>query len=204
MAGSALRSIAYNLGPGRYYQAAYAHIAAELDRVEGTFLDVGCGPGWLGVHVARRAPQVQAMGVDLSPTALRQARQHGAGLPNLSFAQMDASALELEEGSVHAAASIQSAHHWVDTAGVLSELHRVLAPGAAVWIYEADPESPVPEGWISRRGPWPPDAWVRFNWGRFGMDAARWERLLADAAASPFGGGQDDRHGFYRRLVLTR
>jgi hypothetical protein len=36
------------------------------------------------------------------------------------------------------------------------------------------------------------------------MNDAAWEVLKTAAQASPFGGGEDGRHGFYRRMVLTR
>jgi SAM-dependent methyltransferase len=47
-----------------------------LDRVAGPVLDVGCGPGR---HVGALAARgVLALGVDLSPHAIRIARRHGA------------------------------------------------------------------------------------------------------------------------------
>ena len=50
--------------------------AALLDRCRGATLDVGCGPGRLAA--ALRAPGSRALGVDISPEAVRQTRRRGA------------------------------------------------------------------------------------------------------------------------------
>ena len=56
----------YQLGPARYYQPAYAHIAAAIGLETGSFLDVGCGPGWLSLHVAAGKLDIDAIGIDTS------------------------------------------------------------------------------------------------------------------------------------------
>jgi SAM-dependent methyltransferase len=104
-----------------------------------------------------------------------------------------------------AAAAVQSAHHWREPSAILAEVHRVLRPGARFYIYEADRHQvEIPAGWVLRRGGWPPDRLVRLGWRRFGMDSEEWTALCAQAEESPFDAAVDDRHGFYRRLVLTR
>ena len=50
--------------------------AQLLQRVEGAVLDIGCGPGRHVHALARRG--VMALGVDVSPVAVRLARQRGA------------------------------------------------------------------------------------------------------------------------------
>lgn len=202
---AALRARSYDLGPGRYYQPAYRHIAAAIDLQEGAFLDVGCGPGWLSIHLAAGKPELDAVGLDLSEPMLRLAGQNKGTRLNVTFRKMDAAAIVYPEATFDAAAAVQSAHHWTNPAGVLAEVHRVLKPGGRFFIYEAEAElDRVPEGWIERRGLLPPDAWLRYNWRRFGMDEARWGALKAKVKQSPFGGGEDGRHGFYRRLVLRK
>jgi len=200
-----LSHLAYVWGPARYYQPAYGHIANAIGLSEGAFLDLGCGPGWLSIHMAAGKPELDCVGIDRSPFMLRRAEQNKGTRLNVTFREMDATDIIYPQGTFDAAAAVQSAHHWTDTAGVLSEVHRVLVPGGRFYIYEADSEqAEVPEGWIRRWGPFPPDALLRSNWRRFGMDATRWEALKDLVRAGPFGGGEDGRHGFYRRLVLTR
>jgi len=47
-----------------------------LDRCRGATLDVGCGPGRFAAELARRGQD--ALGVDICPEAVRQARRRGA------------------------------------------------------------------------------------------------------------------------------
>lgn len=200
-----LRDLSYQLGPGRYYQPAYHHIAAAVGPQEGAFLDVGCGPGWLAIHVAAGKPELDAVGIDHSPQMVQAAKRNQGTRLNVSFREMSAERIVFPDHTFDAAAAVQSAHHWTQPATILAEVHRVLKPGGCFYIYEADADATsVPEGWVRRRGVWPPDAWVRWNWTRFGMAQARWDSLKQQVRDSPFGGGEDGRHGFYRRLVLRR
>jgi ubiquinone/menaquinone biosynthesis C-methylase UbiE len=200
-----LKALAYDVGPGRYYQPAYRNIASAIDIEAGAFLDVGCGPGWLSIYVAAGKPELDAIGIDTNEAMLQKAERHKGTRLNVTYRSMDAADIIYPEGTFTAAAAVQSAHHWADPAAVLSEVYRVLQPGCSFYIYEADAESTeVPDGWIQRQGPFPPDAWILRNWKKFGMDATQWEELKQQIRASPFGGGEDGRHGFYRRLVLTR
>ena len=195
----------YNRGPARYYQPAYRHIARGIGLKQGRFLDIGCGPGWLGIRVAEQAPETEVFGVDLSARMLGFARGHAASLPNVRFEQMDAAQMRFADGFFSAAAAVQSAHHWQDVPRILSEAHRVLQPGGRFLIYEADRHAAeVPADWIDRRLGWPTDRVVRLGWRRFGMDELEWAALNEAAHSSAFTQVQDDRHGFYRLLVLTR
>jgi ubiquinone/menaquinone biosynthesis C-methylase UbiE len=202
---TALSGWLYDRGPGRYYQPAYGHIARAIGLESGSFLDVGCGPGWLSIRVAQACPEVEAFGIDLSPQMVARARAHRDSSSHTRFEQMDASQMSYPAGTFSAAAAVQSAHHWRDTPGILAEVHRVLRPGARFYIYEADRnQAEIPDGWVLRRGGWPPDRLVRLGWRRFGMDSEEWTVLCAQAEQSLFATAVDDRHGFYRRLVLTR
>ena len=200
-----LRHLGYVAGPGRYYQPAYRHIAAAVGIEEGAILDVGCGAGWVCLHLAEGRPELDCVGIDRSPLMLRFARRNKGSRLNVSFREMEAEAITFPEHTFHVALAVQSAHHWRDTDAVLRAVHRVLVPGGRFYVYEADSDATeVPEGWVRRIGPWPPDWWLIRNWRRYGMGAERWERLKEAVRRSPFGGGEDGRHGFYRRLVLTR
>ena len=200
-----LTAWAYQIGPGRYYQHAYQHIAEAIGLDAGAFLDVGCGPGWLAIYVAAGHPELDAIGIDRSPTMLTFANRNKGPRLNVTFREMDATAIVYPPGTFDTAAAVQAAHHWDDPALVLAEVHRVLKPGGRFYLYEADSEATtVPAGWITRQGFWPPDAVVLRGWQRFGMDTERWEALKLVVRQSPFGGGEDGRHGFYRRLVLHK
>lgn len=200
-----LTAHAFNLVPARYYQPTYRNIAEAIPLARGAFLDVGCGPGWLCVHMAAGKPELDAIGIDNSETMIELAERNKGPRLNITYRKMDAARIVYPDQTFDAAVALQSAHHWEDPPAVLAEVHRVLRPGASFYLYEADSDATeVPEGWVQRSGPWPPDAFVLRGWKRYGMGAEAWDRLKQVVVQSPFGGGQDGRHGPFRRLVLTR
>ena len=202
---AALTALAYQLGPSRYYQPAYRFIAAEVGPESGSFLDVGTGTGWLAIHVANGRRDVDSVGIDTSEPMLRYAEANKRGRLNVTFRRMDATNIIYPERTFESAAAIQSAHHWTDAAAIFAEVHRVLVEGGRFFVYEADPDAEVPGDWIARKAGLPTDSFVRGQWAKFGMDAGRWANLRAIAEASPFGPDiEDERHGFYRRLVCTK
>ena len=200
-----LRAWTYQLGPGRYYRPAYQQIAQSIGLDEGAILDVGCGPGWLSIFLAAGKPGLDAVGIDTCQTMLGYANENKGPSLNVTFRHMDAAKIIYPDETFHRACSVQSAHHWSRTGDILSEVHRVLRPGGCFYIYEADSSlTEVPDGWIHRTALWPPASFVKWNWQRYGMGDDAWEALKREAQASPFGGGEDGRHGFYRRMLLTR
>jgi ubiquinone/menaquinone biosynthesis C-methylase UbiE len=159
----------------------------------------------LSIFLAAGKPNLDAVGIDTCATMLEYANQNKGPSLNVTFRHMDAAEIIYPDHTFHIACAVQSAHHWSQREDVLSEVHRVLRPGGKFYIYEADSNlEDIPEGWVARRGVWPPSSLVRWNWQRFGMDEEAWTDLKNAVQASPFGGGEDGRHGFYRRMVLTR
>ncbi|MSP55759.1 MAG: class I SAM-dependent methyltransferase [Myxococcales bacterium] len=200
-----LTAYAYHFGPGVAYQPAHRFIAADIDLQEGVWLDIGCGPGWLAIFAGAGKPELDVVGIDTSKTMISLAEDNKQGRLNVTFREMDAREVVYPQHTFDVVTAVQTAHHWDDPAGILAEAFRVLKPGGRMFIYEADPEATIPRDWIRRRGIWPPDSFLKRRWKQYGMDQARWDQLKAVGAASPFGTEcEDDRHGFYRRLVLTR
>lgn len=200
-----LSAFAYHIGPARFYQPAYRFIAADVGVDEGSWLDIGCGPGWLAIHAAAGKPELDVIAIDTSDTMLQLAEQNKRGRLNVTFRKMDGADIIYPVHSFEVITAVQVAHHWTDTAKVLSECHRVLKPGGKLYIYEADPDAEIPADWIQRVGIWPPDSVLKRRWKVNGMDQGRWNQLLEEIRRSPFGDRfTDERHGFYRRVVCTR
>ena len=93
-------------------------------------LDLGCGPGHLTRYLHDLG--VPAIGVDISPGMLDQARRLH---PGLEFREGDMRALAWADASVAAIAAPYSILHIPreDIGRVLGELRRVLVPGG--WLY---------------------------------------------------------------------
>jgi ubiquinone/menaquinone biosynthesis C-methylase UbiE len=197
-----LQALRYDVDAAAAYAPAYEHIARELALEHGAFLDVGCGPGWLAIAVAGGKPELDAVGIDRSAAMLRVAERNKGFRLNVTFREMSASRIVFPDRTFDAVAVVHAREVWSDAPSVLAEIFRVLVPGGRALVYEPDPDGEIPEGWIRRRGGWPPDALLRRTWRRASLARDEWSALKAAVKASPFGGGVDGRHGWYRRLVL--
>lgn len=97
------------------------------------FLDAGAGDG----HLVRKADQlgVHAVGVDLSPAMLQQARKY---YPNLQFIEADVVRLPFPADHFDAIALVDALHHFRQPVAALGELYRVLAPAGTLAILDFD------------------------------------------------------------------
>jgi ubiquinone/menaquinone biosynthesis C-methylase UbiE len=96
------------------------------------FLDLGCGSGCLGRHLADRFGS-HTVGVDVSPVAVRFAQEHSRGRHHagkLTFETADIAATGLSDNVFDGAASLDVLLFVTDKASVLRETRRVLKPGA--------------------------------------------------------------------------
>ncbi|WP_433892861.1 class I SAM-dependent methyltransferase [Streptomyces sp. CA-111067] len=102
-------------------------IAVELlSEVTGTVVDVGCGNGTY-VHALRHArPDLDVVGMDLSPGMAQQVT--GAR------AVADASRLPLAADSVDALMAMHMLYHLPDVPAALAEMRRVLKPGGCLLV----------------------------------------------------------------------
>jgi ubiquinone/menaquinone biosynthesis C-methylase UbiE len=97
-------------------------------------LDIGCGDGWWDHRIARRGAHV--VGVDVSERALALAEQKNK-CALTEFHKVDAENLPFESSSFDKAVSMCVIEHFQDEDRVLSEVARVLKPGAP-FILSAD------------------------------------------------------------------
>lgn len=106
---------------------------AELVRAngEGRVADLGCGPGHVTAHLATLGLSV--FGVDASPAMVETARR---AHPALRFETGSMAALDLADGALGGVLSRWSVIHTPppELPAVLTEFHRVLAPGGHLLI----------------------------------------------------------------------
>lgn len=95
-----------------------------------TFLEVGCGTGFvlLGLHVA--LPQLRLTGLDASGTGLDIARSR---VPSASFLQRDARDLDARD-AFDVVGAFDVLEHIPDDTGVLAHLYRAVRPGGGVLV----------------------------------------------------------------------
>lgn len=121
-------------------------------------LELGCGPGVYACKFARKFPQIEATGIDLSQRLLERARNRAdtMHLSNCFFRTGDAQAMtDLMEESVDAVIVSRLFLIVPDKQAVLAEIFRVLKPGGRCYITEPTSEfrTRVPLGvmWLLAR-----------------------------------------------------
>jgi SAM-dependent methyltransferase len=104
---------------------------AESVRDRGIACDMGCGPGQVARYLSERG--VQAIGVDLSPAMLAQARQLN---PGITFVQGNMLALDVPDGTWTGIAAFYSILHVPrdEVVHALREFKRVLQPGGPLLL----------------------------------------------------------------------
>ena len=192
------------LGASNWVQPAYRAIAAEVDLDEGAFLDLGSHGGWVCIHVASGKPELDAIGIVEDEEAGHRADTHKERRLNVTFRVMDAATITYPEHTFQVVLAHAIVPEWPDIAAVLTEVHRVLTPGGRMLVYDPQPEAEIPDGWVERKGAWPPEGLIRRHLRKGAMSDDQWNTLKAAIKDSPFGGGQEGTHGFYRRLVLEK
>ena len=102
-------------------------------------LDIGCGTGTLAVQLKKERADVEVVGLDPDPKALRRARAKTtrAGV-SVQFDQGFADALPYESSSFHRVLSSLMFHHLEDETRekTLREVLRVLKPGGSFHLFD--------------------------------------------------------------------
>ncbi len=107
----------------------------------GTILDLGSGTGYLSIEIAKRAPNLQVYGIDLSRQMVKIARSHAKGVGNAQFEFGNVADLPFEDDSIDFIVSTGSLHHWRKPAKVFDECYRVLKISKEAWIYDGCSET---------------------------------------------------------------
>ena len=105
----------------------------------GRILDVGTGPGYLPLAIAKRNPDVEVTGIDLSRGMIDIARKNAeaAGVSGrVKFETANASKLPFADGYFDFVVSTMSLHHWSDPAACFQEIYRVLKDNATACVYD--------------------------------------------------------------------
>jgi ubiquinone/menaquinone biosynthesis C-methylase UbiE len=131
-------------------QEEYRRLAAEVAGViqAGEVLEIGPGPGFIAIEIARLLPDVHIIGLDLSETMIEiatgNAQEHGVS-ERAEFRAGDASKMPFEEASFDFVISSGSLHHWKEPERIFREVHRVLKPGCQALISDLRSDAPQDE-----------------------------------------------------------
>ena len=120
-----------------FYEALAKEIVSKID--QGRVLDVGTGSGNLPVEIAKRAPNLEIIGIDISKVLIKIAR--GAtkreGVQSaVRFELGSAYALRFEDCYFDLVVSSGVIHHLKYPLKVFNEIYRVLKPHREAWLYD--------------------------------------------------------------------
>lgn len=103
----------------------------------GMALEVGPGPGYLGLEWLKRTEGTTLKGLEISTEMIkiaeRNAREYGFA-DRVEYLQGDARKIPFDEGTFSAVISNGSLHEWADPVMIFNEIHRVLKPGGKYFI----------------------------------------------------------------------
>ena len=122
-------------------QGFYKTIADEvcIELPTGRILDVGTGPGNLVFEIAKRSPQLEIIGIDISPSMIKIAGNKAMRMgfsKQLKFQVANAADLPFEDEYFDLVISSLSLHHWANPIKSINEIHRVLKQNGRAWIYD--------------------------------------------------------------------
>ncbi len=104
----------------------------------GHALEVGPGPGYLGLEWLKKTESTRLTGVDISPdmigVAEKNAGEYGFLNSRANYVRGNADILPFNDNSFDAAFSNGSLHEWENPAAVLNEIVRVLKPSGRLFI----------------------------------------------------------------------
>jgi len=122
---------------GRFYQKIADEILSDFKA--GLVLDLGTGPGYLPIEIAKRSPKINVVGIDLCKKLIHIARANAAaaGLSSqLSFEIGNAARLRFQEASFDMVISTGMLHSLKEPVKVFREIHRLLKKDARAWILD--------------------------------------------------------------------
>ena len=120
-----------------YYQQVAEEIVADFE--EGALLDLGTGPGYLPVEIAKLSPAITILAVDLSRKLIRMAGANAlkAGVADrVRFEVGNAAKLRYNDDAFDMVTSTGMLHSLKNPTAVLSEMRRVLKAEGQAWIYD--------------------------------------------------------------------
>jgi len=118
-----------------------------------TVLDLGCGNGWATRLIAKAAPGVQAIGVDVSPAMVERAEELHSFTIRARYEVCPFEELDFADAHFDRAFGMESVYYAVDLGRALAELHRVLKPaGVSDLVVDFYAERPGTERWPELTG----------------------------------------------------
>jgi ubiquinone/menaquinone biosynthesis C-methylase UbiE len=129
---------------GYYGQADLVQKEIE-QRKPSKVLELACGKGFNSVYLATKNPEIEFLGLDLTPVHVEIASQtaRDRNLNNLTIQQGDFHCLDYPDNSLDIIFVVESLCHAMNTQKVMEECHRALRPGGIFIVIDGFRKKPL-------------------------------------------------------------
>ena len=111
----------------------------------GKLLEIGPGPAYVSIEIAKRLPKVEIIGLEISDTmieiAKKNAKEHEVS-EKITLKKGDASKMPLEDSEFDFVITSGSLHHWKKPTQVVDEIYWVLRPGCRALVSDLMKDAP--------------------------------------------------------------
>ena len=111
----------------------------------GRLIEIGPGPAYVSIEIAKRLPNVEIVGLEISDTMIEIAKRNAEtqGLSEkITLRKGEASNMPFEDSEFDFAVTSGSLHHWKKPNQVFSEIYRILKPGCIALISDLRRDTP--------------------------------------------------------------
>jgi ubiquinone/menaquinone biosynthesis C-methylase UbiE len=120
-----------------YYSQVADEVVTHLK--SGLLLDLGTGPGYCAIEIARKSESIRVDGIDLSLRLIKMAQENArrSGVDDkVNFETGNAARLRFADASYDMVISTGLLHMLKDPIKMLEECYRVLKPGDEAWVFD--------------------------------------------------------------------
>ena len=117
----------------------------------GRALEVGPGPGYLGLEWLKHTNRTRLTGLDISPDMIVVARRNAAEYgfsERTEYVESGGATMPFDDNQFDASFSNGSLHEWADVSKTLAEIWRVLKPGGRLFFSDLRRDMFAPVKWF--------------------------------------------------------